>query len=74
VFDYDDISFNDLLDEPSSQSTAPATLDELLANGFPVAGGVADLAALAQLPDPGARHSALRQKYLKILELQQRAA
>ena len=74
MFEYDDISYHDLLDETSSPSTAPATLAELLAHGFPAHGGVAELAALAQLPDPDSRHSALRQKYLKMLESQQRAA
>ena len=70
----DDITYNDLLDDQSEPAAAPSTLAELLSNGFPTDGGVAELAALAQLPDPGAQHAAVRQKYLKLLELQKRAA
>lgn len=70
----DDITYDDLLDDPSDQAPAPATLAELLLNGFPAHAGLAELAAVAQLPDPGAQHSTERQKYLKLLELQKRAA
>ncbi len=73
VSDADDITYNELLGDERAGSGAPASLAELLSDGFPCGGGMGTLAALATLPDTGSHHAGLRQKVRSILELQQRA-
>ena len=70
--DDDDITFEDLLDDDPTD-TAPASFAQLLADGFPPHGGMAELAAIAQLPDPGKRLAKLQRGYLQILQKQRRA-
>jgi hypothetical protein len=69
--DDDDISFDDLLDDEPA-SALPATYEQLRADGFPRNGGVAELAAIARLPEPGERLAALQRGFFQILEKQQR--
>jgi hypothetical protein len=69
--DDDDISFDDLLDDEPA-SVLPATYEQLRADGFPRNGGVAELAAIARLPEPGERLAALQRGFIQILEKQQR--
>ena len=69
--DDDDIRFEDLLDDEPA-GAPPANLAQLLADGFPRNGGVAELAAIAKLPDAGKRFEALQRGYLQILERQRR--
>jgi hypothetical protein len=67
--DDDDITFEDLLDDEPA-AAAPASFSQLLADGFPRNGGMAELAAIAQLPDPGKRLAALQRGYQQILQKQ----
>jgi hypothetical protein len=71
--DDDDITFKDLLDD-EADGAPPASFSELLANGFPRNGGMAELNVIAQLPDPGKRLAALQRGYLEILQKQRRPA
>jgi hypothetical protein len=72
VMDADEITFEDLLaGEP--EGTAPArTFARLLAEGFPRGGGLAELAAIMQLEEPGPRFAAVRLGYLQIFATQHR--
>jgi len=70
----DDITFEDLLADGPAGGAPPRTIGELLADGFPRAGGMAALGAIAQLPDPDSKYAAVQHQYLQILELQRRAA
>ena len=66
--DADEITFEDLLvEEPGSPAPA-GSFAQLLADGFPHKGGLAELTAIVQLPDPGPKSAALRQGYRQILE------
>lgn len=73
VMDAEEITFEDLLTEEPGEATQVGSLDELLAEGFPQSGGLAQLTAIGRLADPGRRFVALQQRYLEILELQTRA-
>lgn len=70
----EEISFEDLLAGEPASALPPATFKQLLADGFPRQGGLAGLAAIEQMDDPGAQFSALRQEYLKIVKMQRRGA
>jgi len=70
--DDDDISFDDLLDEEPA-GTPPVSFSQLRANGFPRNGGMAELAAITQLPDPGQHLAALQRGFVQILAKQRRA-
>ena len=69
--DDDDITFEDLLDDEPTGGE-PTSFSQLLADGFPRDGGMAELAAIVQLPDPGNRLSALQRGYRQLLEKQRR--
>lgn len=69
--DDDDITFDDLLDDEAAGDT-PMSFSQLLADGFPRDGGMAELAAIAQLPDPGKHLAALQRGYRQLLEKQRR--
>lgn len=69
--DDDDITFDDLLDDEPS-SGPPMSYSQLLADGFPRDGGMAALAAIARLPDPGKPLAALQRGYRQLLEKQRR--
>lgn len=71
--DDDDITFDDLLDD-EPEGTSPASFSQLLADGFPRNGGLAELDAISRLPDPGKRLAALKLGYLQILQKQRRQA
>jgi hypothetical protein len=67
----DEITFQDLLaGEPAA--AAPSTFKQLLADGFPPQGGLAELAAIAQMEDPGEQFASVRQGYQQILKIQRR--
>ncbi len=72
--DEDDISYQDLLDdEPAGTlpaGCAPASFAQLLADGFPIHGGMAALNAIAQLPDPGQHLAIVQRGYQQILAKQ----
>jgi len=70
--DDDDITFDDLLDD-EPEGTLPVTFEQLRAEGFPRNGGVAELAAIARLPNPGEQLAALQRGFVQILEKQQRS-
>ena len=70
--DDDDISFDDLLDDEPA-STVPVSFAQLRADGFPRNGGMAELAAIAHLPDPGQHLAALQRGFLQILVKQRLA-
>jgi len=72
VMDTEEITFEDLLTDESAEAAQVDSLDQLRAQGFPQSGGLAQLAAIVQLADPGRRFVALQQRYLEILELQTR--
>lgn len=72
--DSDEITFQDLLGDGTDERAQPASFAQLLAEGFPEKGGLAELAVIAQIPDPGPKFVAVRNGYLQILELQRRAA
>lgn len=69
----DDICFHDLGADAPVVARAPATMAELLANGFPSGGDLETLAALVRLPDPGDRFAGMREKLRDFVELQRRA-
>jgi len=66
--DADEITFEDLLAEEPGSPAPASSFAQLLADGFPHKGGLAELAAIVQLPDPGPKSAALRQSYRQILE------
>jgi hypothetical protein len=70
--DPDEITFDDLLDDEPAASQVPQSYEQLHADGFPRGGGLAALAAIQTLEDPGSRFVSLRTKYRQLLELQQR--
>jgi hypothetical protein len=70
--DDDDITFDDLLDDEPA-GCPPASFAQLLAEGFPRHGGMAELTAIAQLPSPGEHLAAVQRGYIQILEKQRRA-
>ena len=70
--DDDDITFDDLLDDEPTGGQ-PMSFSQLLADGFPREGGMAELAAIAQLPDPGKHLAALQRGYRQLLEKQRRS-
>jgi hypothetical protein len=66
-----EISFEDLVqDEDSSASQLPSSVDQVLAEGFPVGGGLEALEAIAGMSPDSARHAALPRQYRQLLELQ----
>jgi len=72
--DADEITFEDLLDDEPGCAASPATFKQLLADGFPHKGGLAVLAAIERLEDPGPQLAPVRQGYLQILKMQRRAS
>jgi len=70
----DEITFEDLLSEEPACGAPPKSFGQLLADGFPHRGGLAELAAIEQLGDPGPKLAAVRHEYLQILEMQRRGA
>jgi len=68
--DTDDITFEDLLAAEPAASTAPTSFSDLRAEGFPHRGGIAELAAIARLRDPGSKFAAVQHAYRDILEQQ----
>ena len=68
AMDADEITFEDLLEAEPSSTTPADSFAQLLADGFPHKGGLAALAAIRQLPDPGSRFAALQHAYHEILE------
>jgi hypothetical protein len=70
----DEITFEDLLADEPACGAPPATFKQLLADGFPHQGGLAGLAAIEQMEDPGPQLAAVRQGYLQILKMQRRAS
>lgn len=69
-----EISFEDLLADEAAPAAPPATFKQLLADGFPHKGGLAGLAAIERMEDPGAQFAAVRQEYLRIVKMQRRGA
>ena len=70
AMDANEITFEDLL-AAEPQSGAPAdSFAQLLADGFPPKAGVAELAAIARMGDPGPKFAALRHRYQELLEAQ----
>jgi len=68
----DEITYDDLLaDEPACMAP-PRTFKQLLADGFPHNGGLAELAAIERMEDPGPQLASVRQGYLQILKIQTR--
>jgi hypothetical protein len=70
--DPDDITLDDLLDDEAGSAPAPQSLGQLLADGFPIGGGMAALEAIQGLADPDSRFAMLRSGYRQILERQRR--
>jgi hypothetical protein len=70
----DDITFEDLLANEPAPVAPPLTFKQLLADGFPHEGGLAALAAIEQMEDPGEQFASVRRGYLQILKIQGRAA
>jgi hypothetical protein len=71
--DSDEITFEDLLADEPAGGAPPMTFEQLLADGFPHKGGLAALAAIEHMADPGPQLSAVRRGYLEILKRQRRA-
>lgn len=69
-----EISFEDLLGEEAARARPPATLRELLSEGFPCHGGLEVLAAIESMSDADPRMAEVRKSYLQILEMQRRTA
>ncbi len=70
----DEITFEDLLDDDERGCAAlPQTFGQLLAEGFPRRGGLAQLAEIERMVDPEPRFAAVQQGYLRLLEQQRRA-
>lgn len=68
--DDDEITFEDLLAaEPPSLSPAKS-FEQLLADGFPQHGGLAELAAIVQMADAGPKFAALQCGYEKLFAMQ----
>jgi len=70
VMDAEEITFEDLLTEEPGETTQVRSFAQLRAEGFPQKGGLADLAAIAQMADAGTTFAALQQGYLEILKMQ----
>jgi hypothetical protein len=70
----EEISFEDLLADEPACAAPPATFKQLLADGFPHGGGLAALAAIEQMEEPGAQLADVRQEYLRIVRMQKREA
>jgi hypothetical protein len=68
----EDISFEDLVADEPACAAPPATFEQLLADGFPHRGGLAVLAAIEQMQDPGPHLAAVRQAYLQLVKMQRR--
>jgi len=71
--DAEEITFEDLLTEDPGEAAEVSSFAQLLAEGFPRRGGLAELAAIAQMADPDRRFAALQHGYGEILEAQNRA-
>jgi hypothetical protein len=70
----DEITFQDLLGDEPECGTAPRTFAQLLAEGLPYKAGMAELAAIERMENPGPEFARLREGYRQILALQRRAA
>ena len=71
--DAQEITFEDLLTEEPAETAEVSSFAQLLAEGFPRRGGLAELAAIARMADPDPRFAALQHGFLQILEAQNRA-
>jgi len=71
--DTEEITFEDLLTEDPGEAAEVSSFAQLLAEGFPRRGGLAELAAMARMADSDGRFAALQRGYLEILEAQNRA-
>jgi hypothetical protein len=72
--DAHEITLEDLLDgEDPASAQLPGSLEQLLADGFPLGGGLPALAAIENMTAKDARAGAIHQGYARILELQRRA-
>jgi len=72
--DTDEITFKDLLADEPVCVAPPKTLAQLLADGFPHNGGLAELAAIAQMEDPRPQLATVRYGWLQLLQIQRSAA
>jgi hypothetical protein len=70
----EDINFEDLLAGEPGCGAPPMTFKELLADGFPLHGGLEGLEAIEKMADPGPELAEVRQGYLRILKIQRRGA
>jgi hypothetical protein len=71
----EEISFEDLLgEEEAPPARPPASLRELLTEGFPCHGGLDALAAIESMSDPDPRMAEVRKGFLQMLEAQRRGA
>jgi hypothetical protein len=68
----EEITFEELLTGEPARLGLPMSFKELLADGFPCQAGLAGLAAIEQMPDPGPQFAEIRRRYLQIVELQRR--
>jgi len=71
--DAEEITFEDLLTADPAEAAEVSSFAQLLAEGFPRTGGLAELAAIARMADPDCRFAALQHGFLEILEAQKRA-
>jgi len=69
----DEIRFEDLLGDDPPSGSPPASLADVLANGFPPDGNLADLAAIARLKSADPRFALVQHRYRNLLEMQERA-
>jgi hypothetical protein len=70
----DEISFDELMAEETTGESLPQSFSQLLADGFPRGGGMAELAQIANLQVSNPKHAAAQKKFLQLLQLQLRAA
>jgi len=71
--DLDNITLEDLMALEPADAAPRLTFRQLLADGFPRQGGLAGLAAIEQMDDPGPQFAAVRRGYQQILKMQRRA-
>lgn len=72
--DGDEITLEDLLDDEPASGSAPTSFKQLLADGMPLHCGVAGLAVVERMKDPGPELAQVRKEYLRLLEMQRRHA
>jgi len=68
----DEITFEELQAGEPARARPPTSFQQLLADGFPCQGGLAALAAIEQMADPGPELAEVRRQYLQIVEVQRR--